>query len=163
MIVSLIAAMDRNGGIGIDNRLPWRLPADLKRFRELTTGHHLLVGRRTFESIGRALPGRQMIILTRDAGYRREDCLTAASIPEALALARSRGETELFIGGGAEIYRQTLALADRLYLTRIEAAVEADAFFPAWDETRWIERERLCHPADEKNPFPFTFLLLERK
>ncbi|MDX2030842.1 MAG: dihydrofolate reductase [Blastocatellia bacterium] len=163
MILSLIAAMDRARGIGIENRLPWRLPADLKRFRELTMGHHIILGRKTFESIGRPLPGRQTIIVSRDPDCRHEGCLIAHSIPEALELARARGETEAFICGGAEIYRQTLTLADRLYLTLVDATVEADAFFPAFNESEWIERERLFHSADEKNPFSFEFLLLERK
>ncbi|MFN0084969.1 MAG: dihydrofolate reductase [Blastocatellia bacterium] len=163
MILSLIAAMDRNRGIGVENRLPWRLPADLRRFRELTMGHHIIVGRKTFESIGRPLPGRETIIVTRDPSYRHEGCLTAHSIPDALELARSRGEIEVFLCGGAEIYRQTLERADRLYLTLVDASIEADAFFPAFDEAQWIERERILHPADEKNLFPFKFLLLERK
>lgn len=163
MIISLIAALDRNRGIGIENRLPWRLPADLKRFRELTMGHHIIVGRKTFESIGKPLPGRVTIIVTRDERFRREGCFTATSIPRALELAQSRGETEAFICGGAEIYQETLARAGRLYLTLVDATVEADTFFPAFDESEWIERERILHSADEKNPFSFQFLLLERK
>ncbi len=159
----MIVAMDANRGIGVGNRLPWRLPADLKRFRELTMGHHLVVGRKTFESIGKPLPGRRMIIVTRDRDYRTEGCLVARSISEALDLAKERGESEVFIGGGAEIYAQTLGLADRIYLTSVDVEVEADAFFPEWDESEWIEQEHELHPADEKNQYPLTFKVLLRK
>ena len=163
MIISLIVATDRNGGIGIDTRLPWHLPADLKRFRELTMGHHLIVGRKTFDSIGKALPGRQMIIVTRDRSFYAKDCLVAHSVPEALELARERGEDEVMVGGGGEIYAQSLAAADRIYLTLVEAEVEADAFFPRLDAGEWVERASESHPADEKNAFPFTFKVLERR
>ena len=163
MIVSLIVATDRKGGIGIDARLPWHLPADLKRFRELTMGHHLIVGRKTFDSIGKALPGRQMIIVTRDRSFQAKDCRVAHSLEESLEFARGRGEDEVFVGGGGEIYAQSLALADRIYLTIVEAEVKADAFFPELGVGEWIERESESHPADEKNAFPFTFKLLEHK
>jgi len=160
MIISLIAAMDRRRGIGKDNRLPWRLSADMKRFRELTMGHHLIVGRKTFESIGKALPGRQMIIVTRQVDFQADGCLVAQSVHEALKLARERGESEVFVIGGAEIYAQSLALADRLYLTLVDAEVEADAFFPEFNENDWLTQEIAHYQADEKNQFPFTFKLL---
>ena len=163
MIVSLIVATDRKGGIGIDARLPWHLPADLKRFRELTMGHHLIVGRKTFDSIGKALPGRQMIIVTRDRSFQAKDCLVAHSVEEALQLARGRGEDEVFVGGGGEIYAQSLTFADRIYLTIVEAEVKADAFFPQLRDGEWIERMSESHQVDEKNAFPFTFKVLERK
>nr|AIA10676.1 dihydrofolate reductase [uncultured bacterium] len=163
MIISLIVAMDRRRGIGIENRLPWRLPADLKRFRELTMGHHLIVGRKTYESIGRPLPGRRMVIVTRDPNYRAEDCLVAHSVEEALARARAQGEPEAFIGGGAEIYAQSLPYANRIYLTVVEAEVEADVFLPRWPEEEWIEEENVYHPPDEKNALPSTFKLLVRR
>lgn len=163
MIVSLIAAMDRRRGIGIGNQLPWRLSADLKRFRELTMGHHIIVGRKTFESIGKPLPGRQMIIVTRDRDLQVEGCLISHSPQSAIELARARGETEVFVCGGAEIYAQSLGIADRLYLTLVDAEVEADTLFPLFDLQDWIERERVFHPADEKNEFPFIFKLLVRK
>jgi dihydrofolate reductase len=162
VIISLIVAMDRRRGIGIENRLPWRLPADLKRFRELTMGHHLIVGRKTYESIGKPLPGRRMVIITRDPNYRVEECFIAHSVEEALAVARAQGESEAFIGGGAEIYAQTLPRAHRIYLTVVEADVEADVFLPKWNEEEWIEQESIHHPPDEKNALPFTFKLLER-
>ncbi len=160
MIVSLIVAMDRRRGIGKDNRLPWRLSADMKRFRELTMGHYLIVGRKTFESIGKPLPGRQMIIVTRQAGVQAEGCFVVNSVDEALRLARERGESEAFVIGGAEIYAQTLALADRLYLTLVDAEVEADTFFPEFVENEWLAQEMAQHEADEKNQYPFTFKLL---
>lgn len=163
MIVSLIVAMDRQRGIGKDNRLPWRLSADLKRFRELTMGHHLIVGRKTFESIGKPLPGRQMIIVTRQAGFQVEGCFVVNSVDEALRLARERDESEVFVIGGAEIYAQTLALADRLYLTLVDAEAEADTFFPTFDENDWLEQEAIPQSADEKNQYAFTFKTLVRK
>lgn len=152
--------MDRKRGIGIGNQLPWRLSADLKRFRELTMGHHIIVGRKTFDSIGKPLPGRQMIIVTRDLAFQAEGCFVCHTVSEAISLARQRGEREVFVCGGAEIYAQTIALADRFYLTSVDAEVAADTFFPEFDESEWIERELTFHPADEKNQFPFTFKLL---
>jgi dihydrofolate reductase len=163
MIISLIAALDRRRGIGKDNQLPWRLPADLKRFRELTMGHHLIVGRKTYESIGKPLPGRTMIIVTRQPGVQIEGCLVVSSVAEALALANTRGEQEVFVIGGAEIYAQTLAQADRLYLTLVEAEVAADTFFPTFAEDDWQEVERCTHAADEKHQYAFTFITLDKK
>jgi dihydrofolate reductase len=154
--------MDRQRGIGIGNKLPWRLSSDLKRFRELTWGHHIILGRKTFESIGRLLPGRHTIIVTRDRNYSAEGCFIVHSVAEAVALARARGESEVFVCGGAEVYKQALALADRIYLTLVEAEVAADTFFPAWDSSGWIEQEVSHHEADEKNQYPFTFKLLLR-
>ena len=163
MIVSLIVAMDKRRGIGHENQLPWRLSADLKRFRELTMGHHIIVGRKTFDSIGKPLPGRQMIIVTRDPNFQAAGCAICHSPAEAIELARLRGESEVFVCGGAEIYAQTIAQADRLYLTLIDAEVEADTFFPEFNLQDWSERECVFHPADEKNQFPFTFKLLVRQ
>ncbi len=163
MIVSLIAAMDKQRGIGRENQLPWRLSADLKRFRELTMGHHIIVGRKTFESIGKPLPGRQMIIVTRDRDFLAESCAICHSLIDAIALAGSHGEDEVFICGGAEIYSQSIALADRLYLTFVDAETDADTFFPEFDPKEWSERESVFHPADEKNEFPFTFKSMVRR
>lgn len=163
MIVSLIVAMDENRGIGLRNRLPWRLASDLKRFRELTMGHHLIAGRKTYESIGRPLPGRQMIIVTRDRNYRASGCLMVHSPDEAFRLAAERGEREAFVIGGAEIYAQALPQADRLYLTQVHAQVQADVFFPEFAEDEWQEVSRNFHAADEKNQYDFTFRELRRK
>ncbi len=163
MIISIIAAMDRKRGIGVDNKLPWRLSADLKRFRELTMGHHIIVGRKTFESIGRPLPGRRMIVVTRDVNYKAEGCNVANSVEDAVNLARERGESEVFFCGGAEIYAQTIGIADRMYLTFVDAEVAADTFFPEFDEREWSELESSYQPADERNQYPFTFKLMVRK
>lgn len=163
MIISLIVAMDKQRGIGIENRLPWRLSADLKRFRELTMGHHIIVGRKTFESIGKPLPGRQMVIVTRDTEFKADGCAVCHSLAAAIEFAGANGESEVFICGGAQIYQQSIALADRLYLTLVDAEIEADAFFPEFDLQDWSERESVFHPADEKNQFPFTFKLLVRQ
>lgn len=163
MIVSLIAAMDNRRGIGRENQLPWRLSADLKKFRELTMGHHIIVGRKTFESIGKPLPGRQMIVVTRDRDFLAAGCAIRHSLIDAIALASSHGESEVFICGGAEIYSQSIALADRLYLTLVDAETDADTFFPEFDPRHWNERESVFHPADEKNEFPFTFKSMVRR
>src|SRR5262245_46887097 len=155
--------MDRKRGIGVDNKLPWRLSADLKRFRELTMGHYIIVGRKTFESIGKPLPGRRMIVVTRDSNYKAEGCDLAHSLEDAIDLARERGESEAFICGGAEIYAQSIDVADRMYLKAVDAEVAADTFFPGFDEQEWSERESFYQPADEKNQYPFTFRLMVRK
>ncbi|HEV7919794.1 MAG TPA: dihydrofolate reductase [Thermoanaerobaculia bacterium] len=161
MRLSIIAALAANGVIGRDNRLPWRLSADLKRFKALTMGHHLVMGRKTFASIGRALPGRTTIIITHDEGFRADGVQVAHSIDEALALARD--DDEVFIAGGAEIYRQVLHLADRMYLTRVHADVEGDVTFPEFDDvTEWrLDDVEHCE-ADEKNDYPFSFLVYDR-
>ena len=163
MIISLIVAMDEKRGIGKDGKLPWRLSSDLKRFRELTMGHHLVVGRKTFESIGKPLPGRQMIVVTRNPGFRPEGCLIGDTVQTALELAKERGETEVFVIGGAEIYAQTLDVADRIYLTQVHAVVEADTFFPEHSPGSWTEMQSVFHPADDNNKYAFTFKVLERK
>jgi dihydrofolate reductase len=163
LIISLLAAMDERRGIGWKGTLPWRLSSDLKRFRELTMGHHIIVGRKTFESIGKPLPGRTMIIVTRTPGLQVEDCLVVHSVEAAIELARSRGESEVFVCGGAEIYAQALPRADRFYLTVVHAVVEADVFFPEWEGMGWVERQSSDHEADEKNQYATTFRVLEAK
>jgi len=139
-LVSVIAAMARNRVIGIDNTLPWRLSEDLKHFKALTMGHHIVMGRKTYESIGKPLPGRTMVIVTRDPAYRVEGCLTAHSIDAAIAACA--GDAEVFFVGGAELYAQVLPRADRLYLTEIQADFAGDAWFPEFDRASWRERER---------------------
>jgi dihydrofolate reductase len=161
VIISIIVAMDEERGIGKQNRLPWRLSSDLKRFRQLTSGHHIIMGRKTFESVGK-LPARETIIITRNRNYRAEGCLIAHSLEDAIRLASERGESEVFICGGAQIYAQALPLADRLYMTIVHAQVDADTFFPECDLSQWVEEEVSQHPADEKNQYPFTFKLLKR-
>nr|AIA12945.1 Dihydrofolate reductase [uncultured bacterium] len=163
MIVAQLVAMDERRGIGKQGGLPWRLSTDMKRFRELTMGHHIVVGRKTFESIGKPLAGRQMIIVTRDRDYKVAGCFTVHSIAEALELARARGETELFICGGAEVYRETLDLTERIYLTAVHADSHADTFFPEFNRDEWLATASEPHAADEKNEYPFTFVLLVKK
>jgi dihydrofolate reductase len=163
MILSLIAALDQNQGIGIDNQLPWHLPADLSWFKQVTMGHHLLVGRKTYQSIGKPLPGRVMIVLTRNSGFQVEGSLLSTSLSEAMQIARESGEKELFVIGGAEIYRQSLPLADHLYLTRVHASFPADAFFPEIKDEEWNLICEQYRPADADNEFDMTFTHLARK
>jgi dihydrofolate reductase len=158
-IISIIAALDRNRAIGKTGGMPWYLPADLARFKSLTMGHPILMGRKTHASIGKALPGRRNIVITRDAVYAAPGCEIAGSLEDALRLA---GEGEAFVIGGGEIYRQALPFAQRLYLTRIDAAFDADTFFPEFDEAAWRVTSREAHAPDEKNRYPFEFVLLER-
>lgn len=154
--------MDEKRGIGKGGKLPWRLSSDLKRFREVTMGHHLIVGRKTFESIGRPLPGRHTILVTRNPNLKPEGVLVVGSVEDALELAQERGETEAFVIGGADIYAQALEAADRIYLTRVHAEVDADVFFPDFDRDKWIETQHFEHSKDEKNEYGFTSVLLER-
>lgn len=162
MTRSLIVAMSSNRVIGRDGDLPWHLPADLRHFKATTMGHHLIIGRATWDEVGRPLPGRTMVVVTRNRGFAAEGVLVAHSLEEALALAH--GDDEPFIGGGAEIYRQALVadLVDRIYLTRIHAHVEGDTFFPPFDPDDWLLADRVDHPADEKNEFPYTFERYDR-
>ncbi len=155
--------MDEKRGIGKEDRLPWHLSQDLKRFKAITMGHHLIMGRKTFASIGKPLPGRNMIVVTRNEEYHPEGCLVAYTLEDALSLAEQSGEDEVFIIGGGEIFAQSLDIADRIYLTIVHAEVRADTFFPNLEEEAWIERDVLYHPADEKNQYPFTFKILDRK
>ncbi len=160
-LVSLIVAMAENGCIGRDKGLPWRLPDDLRRFKAVTLGKPVLMGRRTFESIGRPLPGRQNLVLTRDRGWRAEGVLAVHSLGQALGCARDAAEV---VGiGGAEIYRLLMPFARRIYLTLVHADIQGDTFFPALDPTQWADVE--CHrqPANERNPYALTFMTLERK
>ncbi len=159
MLVSVIAAVAENGVIGRAGDLALRIPADLARLKRLTMGHHLVMGRRTWESIGKPLPGRTTIVLSRDSGYRAPGCLTAVSLAEALETARRAGETEAFIMGGGEVYKQAVPAADRLYLTRIHASPAGDTTFPPVGP-EWRETAREDHP--EGSPAPFTFVDLER-
>lgn len=132
--------MANNRVIGIANTLPWRLPEDLKHFKALTTGHHILMGRKTYESLGRPLPGRTSVVITRSDDLRLPGCIVATSIDDAIAACN--GDTELFFIGGAELYRQALAYADRIYLTEIQSDFEGDAWFPDFDRSQWQETER---------------------
>ncbi len=162
MIISIIVAMDETRGIGVEGRLPWHLPADLKRFKSLTMGHHLIMGRKTFASIGRPLPGRTTIIVTRDQSFQPEGCLVAHSLETALEFARLDLENDVFVIGGAEIFVQAIELADRIYLTQVHSSLPADVYFPEFAAADWLETDSEYHHADEKNRYPFTFKILAR-
>ncbi len=162
MIISLIAAVSENGVIGADGGIPWRLPEDMKLFKQLTMGHYLIMGRKTYQSIGRPLPGRKMVVLSRQSGFSAQGCITSTSLEKALELAREDGETEAFIGGGAVIYAQALPKADRLYISRVHAVVPGDTFFPSFDEHSWQVVESQHYPLQSGQEYEFTFELLER-
>jgi dihydrofolate reductase len=159
MSISLIVALAENRVIGRDNALPWRLSADLKRFRAITMGKPVIMGRKTFESIGRPLDGRHNIVVTRSADFHPQGVTVVGSIDEALARA---GDLEAMVIGGASLYAQTLPLADRMYLTKIHAAFEGDARFPDYDPAQWREAERLDVAAGEDAEFGYSFVTLER-
>lgn len=164
MRVTLIAAMARDRVLGLDGAIPWRLPVDLRRFKKRTMGHHLVMGRRTWDSIGRPLPGRRTVVVSRRPDLAVPDEVTVApSLDAALALAEAAGETEVFIAGGGEIYRQALSRADRLDLTEVDLDTEGDTFFPEIDEDDWREISNEEHPADERNPHSCRFRVLERR
>lgn len=160
MRVSAIVAMASNRVIGANNTLPWRLPDDLKRFKQLTMGHTLVLGRKTYESIGRPLPGRTMVVVTRQQDYAPEGVKVARSVDEALTLAA--GDSEVFIAGGAELYAQTMDRIERLYLTRIEREFPGDTYFPELDLSGWRLIEGEHHCPDSATDLPYSFLTYER-
>ncbi len=161
MKISIIAAVAKNGVIGSGQNLPWNLPSDMKRFRRLTINKTVIMGQKTFESIGRPLPKRKNIILTRNRNFRANGCLIAYSIKEALDKAGR--VKEVMVAGGASVYRQFLPLADFLYLTLIDHNFKGDVYFPEFDRQAWQEIERIEKRVSEKNPYPHTFLTLKRK
>lgn len=162
MKLSIIVAVAENGVIGRGNDLPWRLSADLRRFKRLTMGHAVIMGRKTWESIGRPLPGRRMIVVTRQPNFQADGCELAASLPAACGLASAGATNEAFIIGGAEIYRQALPLASRLYLTRVHATIAGDKFFPDYAASDWQLASSESFPADENNEYATTFEIHER-
>ena len=158
--ISIIAALARNRVIGIENRLPWRLPEDLAHFKALTLNHPILMGRKTFESLGRPLPGRTNIVITRNASYRPDGCLVADSIPAAIALCN--GADEVFFIGGADLYRQAIPLADRLYLTEVDIESQGDAWFPEYDRSAFREVSRESHTGEKGDVLNFDYVVYER-
>lgn len=162
MIVSIIVAADKNWVIGIEGKMPWHLPADMKHFKEITTGHHVIMGRRTFEDIGKPLPNRTNIIISRNKDLKIEGCVVVHDIREALDFAKAAGEKECFVIGGGTIYMSSLLWADKVYLTKIEAVVAGDTYFPPLEETNWKETEHKIYKADEKNEYDFVFSVFER-
>lgn len=162
MIISLIAAVADNGVIGNQNTLPWKLSSDLRRFKIFTTGKAVIMGRKTFESIGKPLPDRINIILTKDKSFKPPKTVVFHDLGDALNFAADNGLEEVFIIGGANIYEQTIDMADKIYLTRVHAKVEGDAFFPDFDMADWDIDEEEHVPADDKNQYDSTFYLLEQ-
>lgn len=157
MKISMIAAMAHDRVIGKDNQMPWHLPADLAHFKRVTLGKPVLMGRKTFESIGRPLPGRRNLVISRNLGYQAEGIEVVGSVEAALALLAGSSVEELMVIGGGHLYAEMLPSADCLYLTRIDLAVEGDTRFPAFDDGQWQRVDCESHPADEKNPHPYSF------
>jgi dihydrofolate reductase len=159
--VSLIVAMARNRVIGVNNTLPWHLPADLKHFKALTMGHHIVMGRKTYESIGKPLPGRTSVVVTRNPDYSAPGVIVANSLQAAIAACGD--DEEIFVIGGAELYLQAIALANRIYLTEIDADIRGDAFFPEFKPDAWLEVSRETHTQPEPQPLEYHFVTLHRK
>jgi dihydrofolate reductase len=156
--------MGENRVIGGNGHIPWHLPADFRHFKGLTMGHPIVMGRKTFESIGKPLPGRTSIVITRDADYRRDGVIIAASPDDALSAATAAaGGDEVFVIGGAEVYKLFLPKADRVYLTKVAGMFEGDAFFPELPESKWKLLDARENKKDEKNAFDFTYQIYERK
>ena len=159
----LVVAIAENGVIGRDNQLLWRLRTDLKRFRDLTLGKPMIMGRKTFQSIGKPLPGRTSIIVTRDAHYQSEKCLIVHSVEEAITAASELNPEEIFVIGGAQIYACALPTVQKIYLTEVYYSFDGDTFFPELAENQWKEAKRESFLADQRNPYPYDFVELERK
>jgi dihydrofolate reductase len=161
-MITVIAAIAKNNALGKDNDLIWYLPADLKRFKKVTTGHYILMGRNTYESIGKPLPNRTTIIITRNKNYFKEGCLIAGSLEEAIELAKE--EAQLFIIGGAQIYKEVISknLADQLDITLVHSEFEADVFFPEINANIWKEAAREDFKADEKNDYDYSFISYQK-
>jgi len=171
MIISLIAAIGKNNELGRENKLLWHLPADMKHFRDITRGHTVIMGRKTFESIGKPLPNRENIVITRDTNYFRPGVAIVHSLDEALRLAaleqgkhfeEKQEEIEVFIIGGGELYKESISRAKKLYITHVNHTQEADTFFPAIDQS-WKETSKEEHPADTENIFSYTFVTYQKE
>jgi dihydrofolate reductase len=158
--VSLIVAMAKNRVIGVNNRIPWHLPSELKLFKSLTMGHHIVMGRKTYESINRLLPSRTTVIVTRQRDYNVPGAIVAHSIAEALDACC--GDAEIFVIGGADLFRETLPIADRLYLTVVDAAPEGDTFMPEFDMSEWRETSAEGFAPDEKHAHGYRFVIYDR-
>ena len=163
MKISMIAAMAHDRVIGKDNQMPWHLPADLAHFKRVTLGKPVLMGRKTFESIGRPLPGRRNLVISRNPDYQAEGIEVVGSVEAALALLAGSSVEELMVIGGGHLYAEMLPSADCLYLTRIDLAVEGDTRFPAFDDGQWQRVDCESHSADEKNPHPHSFETWQRR
>ena len=159
-MISLILAIGKNNEIGFGNKLPWYLPDDLKRFKKTTRGHTVIMGRKTYESIGRLLPERKNIIITRDKNYKAEDAVIVFSIEEAIEECKSKKEA--FVIGGGEICKLALPYATKMYLTHVETTLPADSFFPEFKQKDWKIVKEEFHPKDEKHNYEFTFKVYKR-
>ena len=162
MLISAIVAVSENNVIGRDGHLPWHLSADLKRFKAITSGHAIILGRKNYDDIGRPLPNRTNYVLTRNKDFQAPGCIVCSSLGEAIEAARAAGETECFIIGGAAVYREAMPLVEKLYLTRVLSHVEGDVFFPEWND-KFQKESAESFLADEKNDFPTTFEIWVRK
>lgn len=163
MRILLIAAVAKNGVIGKENDLVWKIPTDFKRFKTLTSNHYILMGRKTFESLGKPLPNRTHLVITRNPNYQvPEGHFVFKSVEDAFIFCKKIGIDKLYVIGGGEIYKQTISLADELVITEVDASPEGDTFFPIIDPSIWKVVSREDHPADEKNQFPFSFVDYER-
>ena len=160
MNISIIVALAKNRTIGVNNQLPWRCPEDLKHFKQLTMGHHMIMGRKTFDSIGKPLPGRTTVVVTRDAELKIEGCLIAHSLSDALLACKN--DEQVFIVGGAQIYQQALPLADTLHVTEIQQEVEGDAHFPEVDLNIWQEVSREAYHQTIPQPLEYHFVTYRR-
>lgn len=160
--ISAIVAMSENRVIGDDNQLPWHLPGDLKHFKTITSGHPILMGRKTYESIGRPLPNRTNIVITRNHGFHADGCIVVKSVEEAMTHAEKIQKDEIFIIGGAEVYKQLLPQIERIYLTVVHEIFEGDAFFPELNEKEWKKVSRQFHAADDDNDYDYSFFVMER-
>lgn len=158
--LSIVVAIAENRAIGKNNQLLWHLPADLKHFKQITSGHTIIMGRKTYDSIGKPLPNRRNIVITRQHNLQIEGIEVAGSLQEALALCQA--ENEVFVIGGAEIYQSALPLTQKIYLTTVHQSFEADAFFPEINTNEWLETEKESHDPDEKNALGYTFSTLRR-
>ena len=159
-VVTLIAAAAENNELGKDKDLVWHLPDDFKRFKELTTGHHIIMGRKTFETFPKPLPNRTHVVITRKKDYYPEGAIVVHSLDEALEVAKD--DPQPFVIGGGEIYRLSLAKADKIELTRVHGSFDADTYFPEFNEKNWKLVQSTCHPKDEKHNYAFTYLTYER-
>jgi dihydrofolate reductase len=162
LIISLIVAVDEKGGIGKDNKLPWHLRSDLKRFKSLTMGHHLVMGRKTYETIGKPLPGRTMVVVTNNTAYHPNGCIIVNTIEEAIRVVERNHETEVFIIGGGEVFKQSIDFANKIYLTNVHADVDADIFFPKIDSSVWKLVWSKVTTSDEKDEYESDFKILIR-
>jgi len=165
MTISMIAALARNGTIGKANDLPWHLPDDMKYFMNTTKGHHVIMGRKNYESLPekfRPLPNRTSIVVTRQRDYKAHGCTVVHQLEDGIKMAEKNGEGELFIIGGSEIYKLAMPFADKLYLTEIEADVEGDTFFPFYKKESWQEIFRQHHNVDDRHQFAFDFVIYKK-